>query len=127
MNRYDFGRWLGVAFVAIGVGALALTYPPSVALGAQLAALTAAGALFVLAGTPNPARDRYGPHRLLGLGDVLLGASIVASAVGTGPGDGGLFYLAVVGAGGVSLAAIGLGYIFRPDAFGLGPDGYPAE
>lgn len=127
MNRYDLARWVGAAFVLLGVAALAFTYPPHLSFAVQLAAFTVAGVLFVLAGTSNQLRERFGPHRLMGVGDVLLGGSIVVSAFSTSPDAGGIFYLVAVGLGGASLAFIGLAYVFRPSSFGLGEDGYPVE
>lgn len=127
MNRYEYSRWFGVALVVVGVGAFALTYPPTFVLGVQMGALAAAGVLFVLAGTPNWLRDRVGPHRLLGVGDVLLGASIAASVFGTAADGGGVVYTAAAVLGGASLGFIGVLYVFRPRYFGLGPDGYPIE
>jgi len=125
VNRYQYARLLGVALVALGAGVLALAYPPPLALGAQAALLVAAGALHVLSGTPSSLRERVGPHRLLGLGNVALGASLVVSSLDD-PGTGTeLVYTAAVVIGGASLALVGLAYIFRPGDFGLGPDGFP--
>ncbi|MFB6071894.1 MAG: hypothetical protein ABEJ88_02905 [Halobacterium sp.] len=125
MNRYDVGRWFGAVLVVVGAAAVAATYPPELSLGAQAAALAAAGVLFVLAGTPNRLRDRVGPHRLMGVGDVVLGASIVVSGLAGVGGDDDLVYLAATLLGGASLALVGLLYVFRPTEFGLGEDGYP--
>lgn len=126
VNRYVYGRWLGATLFVVGVAALAFTYPPSLALGAQMVALAAAGALFVFAGTDTSVRDSVGPHRLMGAGDVLLGASLVVSGAATTGGDS-LVYLVAVVLGGGSLVLIGVFYIVRPSAFGLGDDGYPVE
>lgn len=127
MQRYDYGQWFGVALVVVGVAAFVFSYPPALALGVQMATLAAAGVMFVLAGTPNRLRDRVGPHRLTGFGDVLLGASIAVSALGTTPGDGGTVYTAAAVLGGAGLVFMGLLYVFRPRHFGLGPDGYPVR
>ena len=126
MNRYEYGRWLGAALLALGVGALAATYPTSPALGVQMTAFTATGLLFVLAGTETRVRDRVGPHRLLGAGDVLLGASLLVAAVAN-TGDGDTVYVVATLLGGASLSLIGLAYVFQPGVFDLGPDGYPTE
>jgi len=125
VNRYQYARLLGVALVALGAGVLALTYPPPLALGAQAVLLVAAGSLHVLSGTESGLRERVGPHRLLGLGNVVLGASLAVSAWGETGADGELVYTAAVVLGGASLAFVGLAYIFRPGEFGLGPDGFP--
>lgn len=125
VNRYQYVRLLGVALVALGVGVLALTYPPPLALGAQAVLLVAAGVLHVLSGTPSSLRERVGPHRLLGLGNVALGASLAVSALEGAGSDTELVYTAAVVLGGASLAFVGLAYIFRPGDFGLGPDGFP--
>lgn len=125
MNRYQYARLLGVALVALGVGVLALAYPPPASLAAQALLLAAAGVLHVLSGTETGLRERVGPHRLLGLGNVALGASLVVSALGETGTDGELAYAVAIVLGGGSLALVGLAYIFRPGDFGLGPDGYP--
>lgn len=127
MQRYDYGQWFGVALVVVGVAAFVFSYPPTLVLGVQMATLAAAGVLFVLAGVRNPLRDRVGPHRLTGVGDVLLGASIAVSALGTTTGGGSTVYNAAAVLGGGALVFIGLLYVFRPRYFGLGPDGYPVR
>jgi len=125
MNRYQYSRLLGLALVALGVGVVALSYPPPLDLGTQAVLLVVAGGLMVLSGTESRLRERVGPHRLLGAGNVALGASLVVSELGnTGTGTE-LAYAVAVGLGGASLAFVGLAYIFRPGEFGLGPDGFP--
>lgn len=129
MNRYGYSRLLGIALLVLGVGVLALAYPPPPELGAQAVLLVAAGVFHVLSGTDSALRERVGPHRLLGAGNVLLGASLAVSGLGdiTGSADADLIYAAAVLLGGASLAGVGLAYIVRPSAFGLGPDGFPEE
>jgi len=125
MNRYQYSRLLGLALVALGVGVVALSYPPPLDLGTQAVLLVVAGGLMVLSGTESRLRERVGPHRLLGAGNVALGASLVVSELGnTGTGTE-LAYAVAVGLGGASLAFVGLAYIFRPSDFDLGPDGFP--
>lgn len=127
MNRYDYARYFGALLVALGGGVLALTYPPPLDLGAQAVALVAAGVADVLAGTENGLRERVGPHRLFGAGNVLLGASLVVGELGSLGADGELVYVAVSALAGASLAVVGLSYVFWPHHFGLGPDGYPLD
>ena len=125
MNRYQYARILGVGLLVLGVGVLALSYPPPPDLGVQAALLVVAGSFHVLSGTESGLRERLGPHRLLGLGNVALGASLAVSALGETGTDGELVYTAAIVLGGASLALVGLAYIFRPGDFGLGPDGFP--
>jgi len=125
VNRYQYARFLGVALTALGAGVLALSYPPPFALAAQAVLLVVSGVLQVLSGTPSSLRERVGPHRLLGLGNVALGASLAVSALGDAGTGTELVYTAAVVVGGAGLAFVGLAYVFRPGDFGLGPDGYP--
>ena len=125
MNRYQYARVLGVFLAVLGAGVLALAYPPPLALGVQAVLLVVAGVLHVLSGTPSSLRKRVGPHRLLGAGNVVLGASLAVSALGETSTDGELAYAVAVVLGGASLAFVGLAYVFRPGDFGLGPDGFP--
>lgn len=68
-----------------------------------------AAALFVLGGYGTPVADRVGWHRLVGLGDALLGLSVALSAVsGTAAGGAAVVYRVAVAAGGLSLALIGV-------------------
>ncbi len=129
VNRYEYSRLLGIALLVLGAGALALVYPPSPALGAQAVLLVVAGGFHILSGTPSALRERVGPHRLLGAGNVLLGASLAVSGLGdvAGGTDGDVVYAAAVLLGGLSLVGVGLAYIVRPSAFGLGPDGFPEQ
>ncbi len=127
MNRYGYSRLLGIALLVLGVGVLALAYPPPLDLGAQAVLLVAAGALHVLSGTESALRERVGPHRLLGAGNVALGASLVVSSLDDSGTGTELVYTAAVVLGGASLAFVGLAYIFRPGDFGLGPDGFPEQ
>lgn len=125
VNRYQYARILGGFLVLLGAGVFALSYPPPLALGAQAVLLVAAGVLHVLSGTESGLRERVGPHRLLGLGNVALGSSLVVSSLGDFSTDGELAYTVAIVLGGGSLAFVGLAYIFRPGDFGLGPDGFP--
>ncbi|SEW05954.1 hypothetical protein [Halobacterium jilantaiense] len=125
MNRYQYSRLLSLVLVPLGVGVVALSYPPPLDLGAQAVLLVVAGVLMILSGTESRLRERVGPHRLLGAGNVALGASLVVSELAGADADDGLAYTAAVVLGGLSLAFVGLSYIFRPGNFGLGPDGFP--
>jgi len=125
VNRYQYARILGVFLLAAGVGALAVSYPSPLWLGAQAALLVVSGAFQILSGTPNALRERLGPHRLLGIGNVALGASLVTSGLQEFASDAEVAYTVAVVLGGGSLVFIGLAYVFRPGDFGLGPDGYP--
>ena len=125
MNRYQYVRLLGLVLVALGAGVVAVSYPPPRWLAAQAVLLVIAGVLMVLSGTESRLRDRVGPHRLLGAGNVALGTSLVVSELAGVDADDGVVYTAAAVLGGASLAFIGLAYIFRPDDFGLGPDGFP--
>lgn len=75
----------------------------------QVTAMALAGALAVLAGHETRLTERVGWHRLYGLADVLLGLSLVPSALG-GPTSGEFAALYGVAAvlGGLSLAFIGV-------------------
>jgi hypothetical protein len=128
VTRYDYARYFGAVLVALGAGVFALTYPPPLALGVQAVALAVAGVLHTLSGVATRVRDRVGPHRLLGVGNVVLGLSLVAGSAGDASGGSTeLVYLAATVLGGGSLVFVGLSYVFWPHQFGLGADGYPIE
>ena len=125
MNRYQYARILGVFLLAAGVGVVAVSYPSPLWLAAQAALVVVSGVFQILSGTPSALRERLGPHRLLGLGNVALGASLVTSGLQEFVNDAEVAYTVAVVLGGGSLVLIGLAYVFRPGDFGLGPDGYP--
>jgi Na+/H+ antiporter NhaD/arsenite permease-like protein len=127
VNRYGYAKYFGVVLVAVGAAALALTYPPPLDIGSQAVALVAAGVLHALSGIGSRVRERVGPHRLLGAGNILLGVSLAVSGLGDTGAGAELAYAAATVLGGASLAFVGVFYVFWPHHFGLGPDGYPVD
>ncbi|CQH49098.1 uncharacterized protein HHUB_1487 [Halobacterium hubeiense] len=120
MVQRRVNRWVGVFLLVVGVGGLALTFPPSLLLGVQMALLAVAGALVFASGVT----DRVRWSILAGLGNVALGLSLVVSGVttlGDQPGTGDLAYGALVAVGGLTLAVIGVGYVVEHDAFDTEP------
>ncbi len=119
MVQRRVNRWVGAFLLVVGVGGLALTFPPAPLLALQMGLLAVAGALFVAAG----ATDRVRWSLLAGVGNVALGASLAVSAV-TSLEDGGTAdyaYAALVAVGGLTLAAIGVLYVVEHEAFDTAP------
>lgn len=71
---------------------------------AQLTLLGLAGVFDVVAATDTGLTDRWAWYRWSGIGSILLGLSLPLGIAGTG----GLFFLLLTAAGGLSLAAMGV-------------------
>jgi len=115
MVQRRVNRWVGAFLLVVGVGALAVTFPPTLLLGVQMVLLTLAGALFVASGVT----DRVRWSLLAGVGNIALGASLAVSGVST-LDDGGTAdyaYAALVVLGGLTLAAIGVLYVIEHESF----------
>lgn len=127
-----FGAFLalfGSGLLALfAVGALGSASRLPLAFGVHALLLVGAGALFVLAGTATALRDRVGPHRLLGAGYVVWGASFGVSLLGeTGVwADWTAEFSDVFGYGSLAawvlsaaLLVLGVGYATHPSRLGL--------
>jgi len=83
----------------------------------QLGLLAFAGLCCVAGGFANPVRERAGAIRLVGLGDIVLGASMAVSAFTVG--DGVLPRVIAV-FGGLCIALIGVNYVTDGRFFEIG-------
>lgn len=135
-----FGAFLalfGIGFLALfGAGVLGSASRLPLAFGVHALLLVVAGGLFALAGTATALRDRVGPHRLLGAGYVVWGASFGVSLLGdTGVwADWAAQFSAVVGYGSLAawalsaaLVVLGFGYAAYPSTFDLSNDNDTGE
>ncbi|GAA0653559.1 hypothetical protein [Salarchaeum japonicum] len=115
-------RWFAVVggvLAVAGVGLL-VAFTPSGIAALQPLALALAGVLMVLVGVPNPVRDAVGWHRLVGLADIALGATLVLGSLLSDPVN--LWYVAISAIGGGSLALIGFDYIRGGHWFDISTD-----
>ncbi|GGN17729.1 hypothetical protein [Halarchaeum nitratireducens] len=83
----------------------------------QLGLLALAGLCCVAGGFANPLRERVGALRLVGFGDVVLGASMAVSALTVGEG---VLPRVVPVLGGLCIALIGVNYVADGRFFEVG-------
>ena len=85
-------RWLGYFVLLAGLGLSALIGFSSLSAFVLVGSWLVAGLLFVLAGFETHTAERFGWHRLFGLGFSMVGFFQLVSGLFIGTGDDGMLY-----------------------------------
>lgn len=107
-------RWLGYFVLLAGLGLSALIELSSLSAFVLVGSWFVAGLLFVLAGFETPLTERFGWHRLFGLGFSMVGLIQLVSGLFLGTGDDGMLY---------AIATLSMAGLFAFMGFDIARDG----
>lgn len=111
---------LAAVVAAYGVGDAADSFVPN---GVPLVTTALAGLLFVLGGTPNPLTRAVDWYRVVGLGYVVLAASLFAIGLNSGTlAPFGVLALGGAVLSGVGSLVLGVAFAYDPARFGFDVD-----